>query len=379
MLVPLGSVAVFGASNFPLAFSVAGGDTASALAAGCPVIVKAREGHPGTSELAGQAIQQAVWACGGPAGIFSLLHGGSEVGLALVRHPEVRAVGFTGSLRAGRALMDAASRPHPIPVHAEMGSVNPVFLLRGALEERIEKIAVGLHASATLGFGQFCTNPGLVFVERGEEAADLLQMLAGLMENTSTGAMLTEKIRTGFHASVGRLDKTPGVRRLMRVDAIERQGGAALFTTDTAKFQQTPALMEEVFGPSTLVVECSSQDEILACARQLEGQLTATIHATPQELTENRALLAVLTDKAGRVLCNGFSTGVEVCHAMNHGGPYPAASDGGRSTSVGTRAIMRFARPACFQDFPDDALPDALKEANPLGLTRLVDSKLGRH
>jgi alpha-ketoglutaric semialdehyde dehydrogenase len=282
-------------------------------------------------------------------------------------------------LRAGRALMDAAAaRPRPIPVYAEMGSVNPVFILRGALEERAKQIAAGLHASVTLGVGQFCTNPGVVFVESEEQTAGFLETLAALVQSTPTGPMLTASIRAGFRAGVERLGQTAGVRRLAQVPAAERQGGAALFATDAATFQQNHALMEEVFGPSTLIVECASRDEMLACARQLEGQLTATIHATPQEIGESRVLIATLMDKAGRVLCNGFPTGVEVCHAMNHGGPYPATSDS-RSTSVGTRAIARFVRPVCFQDFPDDALPDELKNANPFGLMRLVNGELGRH
>jgi NADP-dependent aldehyde dehydrogenase len=376
MLVALGPVAVFGASNFPLAFSVAGGDTASALAAGCPVIVKTHEGHPGTSELVGLIIQQAAQECGAPEGVFSLLHGLREVGIALVKHPSIKAVGFTGSARAGRALMDAAAaRPHPIPVYAEMGSVNPVFVLRNALAQRPEEIATGLHASVTLGVGQFCTNPGLVFIEGSSEK--FLSKLQALMAGTSAGVMLTASIRDGFRSGVEKMSKASGVCRLVSVDAGEQRAGAALFVADAATFLQNHELSAEVFGPSTLVVECASRGEMLAAASHLEGQLTATVHAAPGELDANRDLLAILETKAGRILCNGFPTGVEVCHAMNHGGPYPATSDG-RSTSVGTRAITRFARPVCFQDFPDAALPDELKEANPLGITRLVDGRIGQ-
>lgn len=377
MLAPLGPVAIFGASNFPLAFSVAGGDTASALAAGCPVIVKAHEGHLGTSELVGLVIQQAARECGAPDGVFSMLQGpGRDIGSTLVKHPLIRAVGFTGSRAAGRALMNAvAAREEPIPVFAEMGSVNPVFVLRGALATRAEEIASGLHASVTLGVGQFCTNPGLVFIEGKSDA--FLQKLESLLRTTTPGVMLTEKICAGFHAGVEKFSRETGVRHLVNVRAENSaQAGAALFATDADTFLNNRFLMEEIFGPSTLVVECSSRDELLAAAHQLEGQLTATIHANADELENetSRELLALLETKVGRIVFNGFPTGVEVCHAMSHGGPYPATSDG-RSTSVGTRAILRFARPVCFQDFPDAALPDELKESNPLGILRLVDGK----
>lgn len=375
MLVPLGPVAVFGASNFPLAFSVAGGDTASALAAGCPVIVKAHEGHPGTSELVGLVIQQAVHECGAPEGVFSLLQGMREVAVNLVKHPLVKAVGFTGSQQAGRALMDlAAARPEPIPVFAEMSSINPVFLLRGALDERAEQIATGLHASVTLGVGQFCTNPGVVFIEPGARTAAFIEKLRELTQNTPPGAMLNAHVCSGFRHGVERLENVAGVRALARAEADERQGGAMVLATDAVTFLGNPDLMEEVFGPSTLLVECASREDLIACARKLVGQLTATIHAAREELSEHGDLIAVLQGKAGRLLFDGFPTGVEVCHAMNHGGPYPATSDG-RSTSVGTRAISRFTRPVCFQDFPDSALPPELQEANPRGIARLVDGK----
>ena len=374
---PLGPVAVFGASNFPLAYSVAGGDTASAFAAGCPVIVKAHPAHPGTSEITGALIQQAAREVGAPEGIFSLLFDDSyEIGAALVKHPQIKAVGFTGSRRGGRALMDAAAaRPEPIPVFAEMSSINPVFLLPGVLQQNAETIANHLHGSVTLGVGQFCTNPGLIFVESAA-AKTFLQKLESLMAATSPGTMLTSGICEAYRAGIEKFSKTPGVKNVARVNsaANSAQAGAALFATDANVFLANHNLMDEVFGPSTLIVQWNSREEMLEAARKLEGQLTATIHGTPEDFAAHRDLLAILETKAGRLVCNGFPTGVEVAHAMVHGGPYPATSDG-RSTSVGTAAMERFLRPVCFQNFPDAAMPDELKEANPLKIWRLVDGK----
>lgn len=384
MLAPLGPVVVFSSSNFPLAFSVAGGDTASALAAGCPVIVKPHQGHLGTSELVGLCVQQAVKDCGAPEGTFSLLYGaGREVGIALVKHPLVKAVGFTGSRSGGRALMDAAAaRPEPIPVYAEMGSINPVFILPGALQQNAEALATGLHGSVTLGVGQFCTNPGLVFTDAGAAAQPFLQKLENLMSGTPPGTMLTAGLCASYREGVKKFSQIAGVRQATGASADASAGaaqaGAALFVTEANNFLKNHALMDEVFGPSTLVVQCDSREAMLAAARKLEGQLTATIHGTPEDLVANRDLLAILETKAGRILFNGFPTGVEVCHAMTHGGPYPATSDG-RSTSVGTRAITRFTRAVCFQNFPDIALPEELRDGNPLELWRLVDGKLGQH
>ncbi len=380
MSAPLGPVVVFSSSNFPLAFSVAGGDTASALAAGCPVIVKAHQGHPGTSEMVAQLVQQAAAECGAPEGVFSMLYGaGSKVGLALVRNPAVKAVGFTGSRTAGRALMDAAARRHePIPVYAEMGSVNPVFLLPEALQQKPEELAAGLHGSFTLGTGQFCTKPGLVFVEDGPAAQTFLRKLENLAAATPPGAMLTPGLCAAFREGVEAFAKIAGVRRAGAVNAGpgpgQAQAGASVFVTDAAIFLGQPGLMEEVFGPSTLVVTCASRDQMLAAAQQLEGQLTATVHGTAGEVGAWRDLLTVLESRAWLV-CNAFPTGVEVCPAMVHGGPYPATADG-RSTSVGTLAIQRFVRPVCYQGFPDAALPAELQEANPLGIHRLVDGKM---
>ena len=378
-LRPLGPVVVFGASNFPLAFSVAGGDTASALAAGNPVIVKAHHAHPGTSELVGLAVATAVRECGLHEGVFSLLYGsGTEVGAALVKHPLIKAGGFTGSRSGGRALFDAAaSRPEPIPFYAEMSSVNPVVILSEALRERSDQIATGLHASVTLGAGQFCTNPGLVFLPSGSNADHLVEKLSELMGATPDQTMLTPGIRSSYEKGVaGRSDQTGVATVMQRSGAANCAAGTALFRIGTDQYLTNTELSEEIFGPTTLIVNYDNQEELLMLVRSLEGQLTATIHGTEAELATNRELLNLLETKAGRLLFNGFPTGVEVCHAMVHGGPYPATSDG-RSTSVGTRAIFRFTRQVCFQSFPDAALPEELKENNVLGIWRLVDGKLG--
>jgi NADP-dependent aldehyde dehydrogenase len=374
---PLGPVAVFGASNFPLAYSVAGGDTASALAAGNPVIVKAHAAHPGTSELVGDVIRTAARASKMPEGIFSMLFdAGTEVGAALVQHPLVRAVGFTGSQRGGRALMDlAAARPAPIPVFAEMGSTNPVFLLPGALAARGEQLAEGLHWSVTLGAGQFCTKPGMVFVPAGAEASNFEKSLARRMAETAPQVMLTPQIQSNYANHVAARAKQANV-------SLEAQGAAAgepgvrgataLFATHASDFLRQPDLANEVFGPETLVVSCGNREEMLEIARGLHGHLTATVHGTEEDLREYRDLIEILEQKAGRLVFNGFPTGVEVGYAIVHGGPYPATSDG-QSTSVGTQAIYRFARPVCFQNFPNDALPAELKDGNPLGIWRLMD------
>ena len=376
MLRGVGPVVVFGSSNFPFAYSVAGGDTASALAAGCPVIVKAHPAHPGTSELVGAVIAAAVAAQGLPGGVFSLLFdAGHGVGTALVRHPGVKAVGFTGSLKGGRVLMDlAAARREPIPVFAEMGSVNPVFILPGAMAARAAELAAGLHASATLGVGQFCTNPGLVVVKQGPEADVFAAELATRMGATAPGVMLTPGIAANYRKGVAVLAGAPGVKTLAQAPALMDGclAGAAVLTVNADKFIANPALAEEVFGPSTLIIRCRDLDQRRAVAGAIAGQLTATLHGTAEELAAAGDLLTLLEGFAGRVVCNGFPTGVEVCHAMVHGGPYPSSSDG-RTTSVGTRAALRFMRPVCFQGMPDALLPDELKESNPLGIPRLVD------
>jgi NADP-dependent aldehyde dehydrogenase len=370
MFRPLGPVVVFGASNFPLAFSVAGGDTASALAAGCPVIVKAHPAHPGTSELVGVAIVEAVRSCELPEGVFSLLYdAGNEVAIALVKHPLIKAGGFTGSRAGGRALFNAAtSRPDPIPFYAEMSSVNPVVILPGALRERSDQIAAGLHASVTLGAGQFCTNPGLVLLAEGSDA--FVSKLGDLMTGTAEQIMLTPAIMASYKNGVSSRMNHAAVKTICA-------GGAALFKTTATDFLAHPELAEELFGPSTLVITYTDHPQLIELIEGLEGQLTATIHGSEEDLIEYKDVVRLLETKAGRLVFNGFPTGVEVCHAMVHGGPYPATSEG-RSTSVGTRAIYRFARQVCFQDFPNNALHAALREENPLGIRRLVDGETSR-
>ncbi len=380
MLIPLGPVVVFGSSNFPLAFSVAGGDVASALAAGCTVAVKAHSAHPGTAELVGGAIARAIAACGLPPGVFSLVHGGgATVGVAMVKHPATTAVGFTGSHTAGRALFDAAAaRPRPIPVFAEMSSLNPVFLLPGAVRERADALAQGLLGSFTLGVGQFCTKPGLVFALRGEDTHAFFGKFSEAVRGAACGTMLTSGIREAFVKHRAQVTGVAGVQPLVAAtavaDAASTQVQPSVSLTTAKDFLAHPELATEAFGPFTLVVLAETLGDFAACAAALEGQLTATVHATPAEFADARPLFAALEQKAGRVLLNGFPTGVEVCHAMNHGGPYPATTDV-RYTSVGTAAMLRFARPVCYQGLADDLLPEALKNANPLGLLRLVNGQ----
>jgi 2,5-dioxopentanoate dehydrogenase len=377
---PLGPVAVFGASNFPLAFSVAGGDTASAFAAGNPVVAKAHPAHPGTAELVGKQIQRAVRELNMPAGTFSLLFdAGIEVGTALVRHPLIRAVGFTGSWRAGRALMDlAAARPEPIPVYAEMGSTNPVFILPAALRQRAAEIASGLHASMTMAAGQFCTKPGLIFLPAGHEAHVLIEELSRRVAATAAAPLLTPQIYAGYEKQVSERIQQGDAHTLAQGESgPQGRARASLFETDARAFRRNPHLAEEVFGPSVLAIHCGQRGELLEAATRLGGHLTATVHGTDEDLRGYRDLIEILETKAGRLIFNGYPTGVEVCHAMVHGGPYPATSDG-RSTSVGTQAIYRFARLVCYQAFPDAALPPELQNANPLGIWRLVNGNFTR-
>lgn len=379
MLRPLGPVVVFGASNFPLAFSVAGGDTASALAGGNTVIVKAHAAHPGTSELVGRAIQESVRECGLPEGVFSLLFGsGSQVGTALMEHRLVKAGGFTGSRAAGRTLMDvAAARPEPIPFYAEMSSTNPVFVLPGALRERAETIAAGLHTSFTLGAGQFCTKPGMVFLP--QDSGNFTEKLRQLVSGSSSFHLLTHAIHSSYGSATSERKKDATVK-LVAEGAQSASGFSAcpmLFETDATTFLGSN-LDEEIFGPTTLLVRNASRDQLLAIARSLEGHLTATVHGSEQDLQEYADLVAVLESKVGRLVFNGFPTGVEVTHAMVHGGPYPSTSDG-RSTSVGTQAIFRFTRLVCYQGFPDSALPDALKNSNPLNIWRMINGEMSHN
>ncbi|QJE02083.1 aldehyde dehydrogenase (NADP(+)) [Massilia forsythiae] len=377
--IPLGPVAVFGASNFPLAFSVAGGDTASALAAGCPVVVKAHSAHLGTSELVGKAVQKAAIECDMPEGVFSMLIGeGRSIGQALVDHPAIKAVGFTGSRQGGISLMQtAAARKEPIPVYAEMSSINPVFVLPGALAEKGAALGAGFVDSLTLGVGQFCTNPGLVIGLAGEALDAFRTAAATALQGKGAGTMLTAGIHKAYTDAIERRTGVAGLELVARGTA-EGQGHAAqaaLYQCDAATYLATPALEEEIFGPASVLISCRDEAEIVAVARHLEGQLTATVHATGADHGIAAALLPTLERKAGRILFNGWPTGVEVSHAMVHGGPFPATSDS-RSTSVGATAIERFLRPVCYQDVPADLLPEALRDGNPLGLARVVDGTL---
>jgi 2,5-dioxopentanoate dehydrogenase len=383
VLRPLGPVVVFGSSNFPLAFSVAGGDTASAFAAGNPVIVKAHSAHPGTSELVGEAVRKSVRECGLPEGVFSLVFGaGTSIGTRLVQHPIVKAGGFTGSTSAGRTLANlAASRPEPIPFYAEMGSTNPVFILPGAIEARGEQLAADLYGSFTLGAGQFCTKPGLVFMPEGKLPAKFVCELERRVADAPEFALLTSGISLSYGREVAHRESDSDLRLV--ASSASRSGagfavGATLFQTEISAFLANPKLSGEVFGPSTLLIRYSNKEQILEAARNLEGHLTATIHGTEEDLHEFGELVAILETKVGRIIFNGFPTGVEVCHAMVHGGPYPATTDS-RTTSVGTQAIYRFVRPVCYQDVPDSALPLELRNANPLGIWRMVDGELTRH
>lgn len=378
MLRPLGPVAVFSASNFPLAFSVAGGDTASALAAGNPVIVKAHAAHPGTSELIGAAVQESVREHGLPEGTFSMLYdAGIDIGTELVRHPSIKAVGFTGSRAGGQALLKAASqRAEPIPFYAEMSSVNPVFILPGALRERLDQIASGLAASFTLGSGQFCTKPGIVLLKQGGEAQRFTEKLAEHVVASDAFTLLTAGIHTSFKQGA----EARSTHKLAegKLAAAEGYGVSAVaFETEAHRLAENPSLAEELFGPSTLLAKYSNDSELLDLARNLEGHLTATVHGTAQDLVDHAELLQILENKVGRVIINGFPTGVEVSHAMVHGGPYPATSDT-RTTSVGSQAIFRFARPVCYQGFTEELLPEELRNSNPLGIWRMIDGAMTR-
>jgi NADP-dependent aldehyde dehydrogenase len=378
MLHPLGPVVVFGASNFPFAFSVAGGDTASALAAGNTVIVKAHPAHPGTSELVGNVISECVKAHKLHEGVFSLIFdSGIEAGTQLVKHPLVKAVGFTGSLKAGRALMDlAASRPVPIPCYAEMGSTNPVFILSGAIKHH-DKIAADLTTSYTIFAGQQCTKPGLVFLPSQEESSNLVEDLRRRACELPEFAMLTKGIATQYRRGIAQRFEGKETRLIAggNADTSDAGGTVALFEADMEHFLADPELSHEVFGPTTLLIRYESHEQILEVARGLEGHLTASVHGTEEDFAEHRELIAILERKAGRLIFNGYPTGVEVCDAMVHGGSYPATSDG-RSTSVGTQAIFRFARLICYQNSPQSALPEALKDENRLELLRMVNGKM---
>lgn len=379
MLFPIGPVAVFSASNFPFAFSVAGGDTASAWAAGCPVVVKAHPGHPATSEMVARAINHAIETARFPTGFFSMVQGNTnEVGQALVQHPAIEAVGFTGSLRGGRALYDtAAARPKPIPVYAEMGSVNPTFILPDAIRARGEAIAEGLVNSATLGTGQFCTKPGLVFVVDDSETPGFIQRVTGEMTLRQTGILLNEHIEKGLVNAVAKTAERNDVTVLTGGVPAHGHGytySNTVLQTTSEDFIRDQALQEEHFGPVVMFVLCNSIDELKRAANVLHGSLTATIHAEQSELELARELYSLLREKAGRLIWNGYPTGVEVVYSMQHGGPYPATT-APATTSVGMTAIKRFMRPVAFQNVPDVLLPDSLKNANPRKIWRIVNGE----
>ena len=377
--VPLGPVAVFGASNFPLAFSVAGGDTASALAAGCPVVVKAHDAHPGTSELVGRAIASAVVAAGLPAGSFSMLFGsGPGLGTALVTDPRIKAVGFTGSRSGGMALVAAAAgRPEPIPVYAEMSSINPVFLFDGALASRGADLGRAFVASLTMGSGQFCTNPGLVIAVDGPGRDTFGAAATDALTPSPATPMLTPAIAESYAKGVESLGGDADLVARGAAGGAQTTCRPALFSTDAATFVKSDALQAEVFGASSLVIRCHDEAEVATVAADLEGQLTATLHADESDYDAAAKLLPELELKVGRILFNGWPTGVEVGHAMVHGGPSPATSDS-RTTSVGARAIERFLRPVCYQDVPRALLPSAIADGNPDGLWRRIDGRLGQ-
>jgi alpha-ketoglutaric semialdehyde dehydrogenase len=381
--IGVGPVAVFGASNFPLAFSVAGGDTASALAAGCPVVVKAHPAHPGTSALVGAVIQRAVRQLGLPEGVFSLLLGeGSELGAALVSHPAIAAVGFTGSRRGGLALVELAQRrPQPIPVYAEMSAVNPVLLMPAALTNRAETIAHDFAASVTLGAGQFCTKPGLLIAIAGKGLERFEAAASKALAERDAATMLTPGIHHAYESGVARHGGIEGVSVLSRGQTnseLPFSANPALFGTSAAVFLNQPMLSDEVFGPTAIIVRCQDADEMRKVVEGMEGQLTATLQLDETDYALTSSLMPVLERKAGRILANGFPTGVEVTHAMVHGGPAPATSDT-RSTSVGSAAIERFLRPVCYQDIPQALLPMALRDGNPLGIWRLTDGEPGKN
>ena len=379
--IALGPVAVFGSSNFPLAFSVAGGDTASALAAGCPVVVKAHPAHLGTSEMVGRAVQKAVQDCNLPEGVFSLLvEAGIEMGQALVAHPAIKAVGFTGSRNGGLALCKiAAGRAEPIPVYAEMSSINPMFVLPAALQSRAQEIGRNFVDSLTMGVGQFCTNPGLVIAIDGPGLETFKAAVTEAVAAKAAGTMLTPRIHEAYLHGVGELAAAHGVSQIG--SGLKSAGGcdaqAAVFETTGANFLKSAQLQDEVFGPASLLVVCANADEARAVAEHVTGQLTATLQIDAGDYALAGTLLPILERKAGRILANGFPTGVEVSYAMVHGGPFPATSDS-RSTSVGTGAIERFLRPVCYQNLPQELLAEALLNGNPLGLWRLVDGELVR-
>ncbi len=381
VLQPIGPVVVFGASNFPFAIGVVGTDTVCALAAGCPVVVKGHPAHPGTCEMLASAVYAALAEAGLPAGAFSLLHGKTnEMGAALVKHPLTNAVAFTGSLKGGRALYDiAANRPVPIPFYAEMGSVNPVFVLPGALKQRAQQMGEAYVGSVTMGVGQFCTNPAVVLGVQSAELDVFVQSAADAAAKIAPQTMLHPGIRSAYCQGTDAFGKIGGItvagKSAAAASAEATQAECMIFTTDIATLEKNDSLRHEVFGPCSIITRCGSKEDLLRFARSLEGQLTAAIHGTPEDLREHADLVRILERKVGRIIFNGFGTGIEVCPSMHHGGPYPAATHS-FFTSIGTSSIYRFVRPVCYQSFPDDCLPELLQNANSRGSFRLIDGKL---
>jgi len=372
MQIAIGPVAVFGASNFPLAFSVAGGDTASALAAGCPVVFKAHPAHPASCELVGGAIIRAAKKCNMPEGVFSMVHGvGHQVGQALVTHPIIKAVGFTGSLKGGKALYDAAvRREEPIPVYAEMSSVNPVIFLPEILSKKSTELAEAFAGSIVLGAGQFCTNPGVFLLIKNTDSDNFIKLLTAAIATKPSVPLLTNGILDAYCKGISHQRNTEGAVGLTEFDATSAQ--PHLLQIDAQMLIKNPSLTEEVFGPSSVAIVAKDMKELTECILHLKGQLTASLHGTEDELKNSASLINILKEKAGRLNINAFPTGVEVGNAIVHSGPYPATTDS-RSTSVGTQSIYRFTRPICFQEFPEYLLPDELKESNPLQISRLVN------
>lgn len=375
-LVPLGPVAVFGASNFPLAFSTAGGDTASALAAGCPVVYKAHPSHPGTNELISSAIINAAKKTGMPDGVFSSLQLSNDDALKLVQHPLLKAVGFTGSKKVGMLLFNAAvQREEPIPVYAEMSSVNPVIILEEAIIKRSDTIANDLANSVTLNAGQFCTNPGLVLMVDSGEARNFVELLKARFESVEPAVMLNKTISESYQKSLTAMSNVDTISSMVLISSSDHsKAQPQLFTVDAQHFLKNPSLQNEIFGPATLVIFNQNMDQLYEVIENLEGQLTATIHSVDEESSYLTKLIEILSNKVGRIIFGGYPTGVEVCPSMQHGGPFPSTTDA-RSTSVGTAAIYRFVRPVAYQNFPDNLLPDELKDDNRLSILRLVNGK----
>ena len=379
MNIPLGPVVVFGASNFPLAYSTAGGDTAAGLAAGCPVIVKSHPMHAGTGELVASAIQKAAQKTGMPDGVFSNLNSsGIEVGVQLVKHPEVKAVGFTGSIRGGRALLDlAAQRPEPIPVFAEMGSINPVVLLPNAIAQRGDELAKTYAGSITLGTGQFCTNPGLLLGIKSEDLSNFINQLGDEISKLQPSVMLHPNIHEAYESNTNNAIQQEAVQVVSSYEDEVKTNHARqmVVTVEGETFLSNPKLHQEVFGPFSMVVQCENSTQLKEIIASLEGQLTGTIIAGDSELEKYSEVVNALQNRVGRIIFNGVPTGVEVCPSMVHGGPYPASTDS-RFTAVGIHSIKRWVRPFSYQNWPNELLPDELKDENPLQIQRTINGKL---